>query len=126
MKRFWIGIFILSLLLAGSILIHTTLEKIVFPISSDLDLACKAALSEDWASAQDLAQHAWVRWETFHHLIAAFADHSPMDEVDGLFRELNIYAATRENPHFSATCTHLRFMTSAIAESHRLSWWNLL
>lgn len=126
MKRFWIGLFILAALLGGSIAIHWTLHKIFSPIVADLERASVAALKEDWATAQDLVQHAAVRWEKFHRLTAAFADHTPMDEVDGLFRELRIYAGMRENPHFSATCAHLSFMANSIAESHRLTWQNLL
>lgn len=126
MKRLWIGLSILVVLLAGCCLIHTALARIHDPIAADLEQAAEAALMEDWATARDLAQHASIRWEKFHHFTAAFADHTPMDELDGLFAQLKIYAGMRENPHFSATCTHLSFLATAIAESHRLSWWNLL
>lgn len=126
MKRMRLGLFILAALLAGCCLIHTALDKIHAPIAADLEQAAAAALNDDWATAQDLAQHASVRWERFHRFTAAFADHTPMDELDGLFRELRIYAGMRENPHFSATCVHLSFLAASIAESHRLSWWNLL
>lgn len=126
MKRFWLGLFILASLLGGSLAIHGALVRIYDPIAADLEQASVAALKEDWATAQDLAQHATVRWEKFHRFTAAFADHTPMDELDGLFRELKIYAGMRENPHFSATCAHLSFMATSIVESHQLSWWNLL
>lgn len=126
MKRLWMGFAILAVLLAGSLLIHTALARIHDPIAADLKQSAAAALTEDWDTALDLAQHAAVRWEKFHRFTAAFADHTPMDELDGLFSELKIYARLRENPHFSATCTHLSDLAAAIAESHRLSWWNLL
>lgn len=126
MKRLWIGLSILVVLLAGCCLIHTALARIHDPIATDLEQAAAAALIEDWATARDLALHATTRWEKFHRFTAAFADHTPMDELDSLFAELRIYAGTRENPHFSATCTHLSFLATSIAESHRLSWWNLL
>lgn len=126
MKRLWIGLSLLVVLLAGGCLIHTALARIHEPIAADLEQAAAAALMEDWATARDLAEHAAIRWEKFHRFTAAFADHTPMDELDGLFAELKIYAGMRENPHFSSTCTHLSFLAAAIAESHRLSWWNLL
>lgn len=126
MKRFWIGVLILAVLLVSGCLIRTALMRIHSPIAADLKRSAAAALVEDWDTALDLARHAAVRWERFHHLTAAFADHTPMDEVDGLFAELKIYARQRENPHFSATCRRLSALANAIAESHRLSWWNLL
>ncbi len=126
MKRLWFGLLILAVLLLGSDLICAALTRIHTPISTDLEQAAAAAYREDWSTALDLAQHATVRWEKFRHFTAAFADHTPMDELDELFAELKIYAVTRENPHFSTTCAQLSFLSSTIADSHRLSWWNLL
>jgi hypothetical protein len=126
MKRLWFGLAILAVLLASGYLILNRLDKIHAPIAADLEQAAAAALREDWDTALDLAQHATIRWEKFHRFTAAFADHTPMDELDSLFAELNIYARMQENPHFSATCAHLRFLTTTIADSHRLTWQNLL
>ena len=126
MKRFWLGILVLAVLLGGCCLIRTALEKIHQPIAADLEQAAAAALTQDWATALDKAEHAFVRWEKFHHFTAAFTDHTPMEELDGLFQELKIYAWEQENPHFSATCARISLLAASFAESHRLSWWNLL
>ncbi len=126
MKRFWIGILILALLLAGSILIHQSLRFIHQPIADDLEQAANAALQEDWGTALFLARRASARWYQFHHITAAFADHTPMDELDGLFAQLPVYAQQRENPHFSSTCRQLSFLAQSMADSHKLSWWSLL
>lgn len=126
MKRLLLGILILGVLLVGGILICRALDGIHTPIVADLQRASAAALAEDWASAQDLLEHASIRWDHFHRITAAFADHTPMDEVDNLFRELQIYGRIQELPHFAALCTHAEECIRAILESHRLSWWNLL
>lgn len=126
MKRLWIGLVILSTVLGSSGLIRKGLETIHSPIAEDLNTAAAAALTDDWDTALDKAEHAYVRWNTFHRFTAAFTDHTPMEELDGLFEELKIYARQRDNPHFSATCKRLRFLVFSIPEAHRLSWWNLL
>lgn len=126
MKRLWIGIFILTVLLGGSVAISTAMERIHQPIARDLQQAADRAQQEDWAAALEHFQRAKLRWEKYHNFTAAFADHTPMDEMDTLLSELNIYATERENPHFGATCAHLAFMATAIADSHLLTWWNLL
>lgn len=126
MKRLWIGIAILAVLLAGSLSISFAMEKIHRPIARDLESAAQKALDEDWETALTLFHKANARWEKYHRFTAAFADHTPMDEMDTLLEELEIYAKQQENPHFSATCAHLYFMATAIAESHSASWWNLL
>ena len=126
MKRFWFGLLILALLYAGSLLIHHSLRFIHEPISQDLEQAAHAALQEDWSTALNMARRASARWYQFHRFTAAFADHTPMDELDQLFAQLPVFAQERENPHFSATCLELSTLARAMAESQGLSWWNLL
>ena len=126
MKRLFLGIGILLTLFGGGTVICQALEGIHEPIAAYLQQATNAALSENWASAQDLLEHAAVRWEHFRHFIAAFSDHTPMDEVDGLFRELRIYGRLQEMPHFTALCAHIQECIQSFRESHQLSWWNLL
>ncbi len=126
MKRLWIGVLILAVLLSGSLAISIAMARIHRPIAQDLELAAQEALDGHWSEALALAQQANDRWEKYHRFTAAFADHTPMDEMDTLLEELEVYAKQRENPHFSATCAHLYFMATAIAESHDISWWNLL
>lgn len=126
MKRLWLGLLILVLLLAGSILIQMLLYKVHRSIAQDLEQAALSALVQDWQASISLARTALSRWQRWHHFTAAFADHTPMDELDGLFSQLPVYAQNREDPHFAATCKELSFLANAMAESHRLSWWNFL
>lgn len=126
MKRLWIGILILSVLLAGSCSITLAMERVHRPIAETLGQAAQKAAENDWDAALSLLDQANGRWEKYHRFTAAFADHTPMDEMDTLLQELEIYSRERENPHFSATCAHLSFLAAAIADSHTISWWNLL
>lgn len=126
MKRFWIGISILAVLLVSGWLVQRGMDAIHRPIADDLEQAAQAALDEDWETALSLAQRAHARWEKYHHFTAAFADHNPMDDLDGLFAELEIFAQEREMPHFAAVCLHLQQLADAMAESHGINWWNLL
>ncbi len=45
------------------------------------------------------AREAWGR---SRHLGACFADHTPMEEIDALFAEVEVYAAAREETDFAA------------------------
>lgn len=126
MKRLWLGLVIVAVLLAGGILISRVMPAIHGPIATDLNRAAAAAMAEDWATAQDLLTHASVRWERFRTLTATFIDHAPLDQADSLFRELLTYVRAQEGLQFSAACAHLTACITAIGDSHRLSWWNLL
>jgi len=126
MKRLWIGILILSVLLASGGLSSWAIAGIHAPIALSLHQAEAAALSQDWPQAEQYSRAAYARWQQHWRFTAAFADHTPMDEVDGLFAELQVYCQCREAQHFAATCAHLAQLTEAMAESHSPSWWNLL
>ncbi len=126
MKRLWLGLGILALLLAVSSTVFIAMDRIHSPIAQTLSQAADAAEAEDWENASALAEAARARWERYRHFTAMVADHTPMDELDGLFQELTIYAQAEENPHFSATAQHLSALAAGMAESQKPCWWNVL
>lgn len=126
MTRFWVGLTILAVLLTAGLGVQKLLRSIHQPIAEALEQAAEASLQGDWDKALELSQQANARWEQFYHRTAAFADHNPMDELDGLFAELEIFAAEKEMPHYAALCSHLAKLSRSMAESHNISWWNLL
>lgn len=126
MKRLWIGIVILVILLALGI--GTTLFAIRTHrhISQQLEQASEAALRGKWEEACHLALQAKEQWEHFRHATAAIADHEPMEEIDNLFSQLEVYRVTRQQIPFSTCCASLSVLTNAIGESHAINWWSLL
>ncbi len=126
MKRIIWGCVILGVLLVLAVLFSVQMNRIHAPLSQCLQEAAQAAAEGNWDAAEHLAGNAAAAWERCKHFTAALADHSPMDEIDGLFSELTVYLEEREMPHFAATCRHLAKLTEAMTENHALSWWNLL
>ncbi len=126
MRRLWLGIGILAVLLALSWGVAGAMEKIHTPIAQSLSQAAEAADREDWAQAQTLAEAAKTRWERYWKFTAMVADHTPMDELDGQFEELMVFLEAREHPHFSVTARHLTALAQAMADSQTPTWWNVL
>ena len=126
MKRVWIGVAVLAVLLVAGTVIAWGMNAIHQPIARQLQQAGAAAMAEDWDTALREAAAARDAWNCGWRMTAAFADHTPMDEIDGLFAELEIYAQAREKEHFAATCAHLAQLAEAMAESHSPTWWNFL
>ena len=126
MKRIYAGIVILALLLGAALLFAHLMERIYTPLENTLLEAADAALLEDWRTAEELCRRARDRWERYKRVTAILADHSPMDDIDGLFGELEIYLQQQEMPHFAATCHHLARLSQAMGENHALNWWNFL
>lgn len=126
MKRFWIGICVLVFLLASGIAVSAVFCLAHEPTAQLLQDACEAALEGDWTQATTLCHQAEDRWEAFWRFTAAFADHSPMDEIDSLFAQLEILGMQRNQEQFPALCARISELAEAIADSHRFRWWTLL
>ena len=107
MKRSWIGFVLLLVLLAGGIAATWGMAKCHEPIARDLENAAKTALQGDMAQGEVLMLQAREAWGRSRHLGACFADHTPMEEIDALFAEVEVYAAAREETDFAAGCAAL-------------------
>lgn len=125
-KRFWLGVGILSLFLVLALGITWGMEMIHAPAEQALEQASQKALAGQMEEAVILARQAHARWDTNRKLIASVADHNPMDEVDKLFAEMEIYAQAQESQHFAACCAQLKYLVSSMSDAHTLSWWNFL
>lgn len=126
MKRSIWGVGILIALLILSIAIAKGMHQVHYRISDLLSQAAAAAEQDDWQKADQLARQAEAQWQQHHAFTAAFADHTPMDELDGLFAELIVFLENRESPHFASTCARLSLLAQSMADSHGVQWWNVL
>lgn len=126
MKRLWIGIVLLVLLLAGSIWLTAKFSAMHNNLSETLSAASHAAQQQDWETAFALSDGAKKDWDKHRHLTAAFADHEPLEDLERLFDELEICETLSLHEEYAMVCSHLSRICAAIAESFRLTWWNLL
>jgi hypothetical protein len=126
MKKFVIGISVLSLLLIAGLLVANATEKIYTPVISLLEKATDTALTGNFETARQYAEEAKNLWEKRKNATATVADHTPMEEIDHLFAETDIYARTEEIPHFAACCAQLAVMIRNMGDAHALNLWNLL
>ncbi len=126
MKRLYIGICVLALLLAIGLFISFAMNRMYAPITTLLEDAVAATLREDFSNAKEKAEKAKALWETYKNATATVADHTPMEDIDHLFAEMDIYAKTEELPHFAACCAQLAVMIGDMGDAHKLNLWNLL
>lgn len=126
MARGWLGAGILVVFLVLGLGISMAMDNAHLPTSELLSQAAEKTLNGEFDSAVPLGLEAKDRWERQWNGTAAVADHSPMDDVDALFGEMEIYARTGEEPHFAACCQELAQRLEAIAGAHKFSWWNVL
>lgn len=126
MKRLYIGIAILLFFLISGLFLTCSFGRIHAPLAQTLENASQAAIAGNWENAVCLADSAKTRWETYRNFTAAVADHEPLEEMDTLFSQLEIYEKLRLNVEFAGICTRLSQMAAAMEESQKLTWWTLL
>ena len=126
MKRLWIGVVLLALFLVLGILLTFSFCRIHAPLAQTLEDASRHALSGDWERACASARDAKERWEKYRNFTAAVADHAPLEEMDALFSQLDIYMSLSWKGEFATLCSQLSQMAAAMEESQALTWWTLL
>ena len=126
MKRGWIGVGLLTVILILGFLTSWWMGKTHSRIAVDLDRAAGYALAENWEQAAAYAQKAKNHWQKRWHFSAAFADHEPMENIDSQLSQLSFLASARDEVTFAALCAQLSRQMEAMGEAHSLNWWNLL
>lgn len=126
MKRFWVGVGLLGAMLILGIWTGQRMIRSPMPCAQDLEQAAAQAMAEDWTAAGALSDRARETWEQNRKFSASVANHRVMDEIDALFRELEIYRAREETAAYSAECMYLAERLRDLGNSFRLNLWNLL
>lgn len=126
MKRLWIGVGVLAVVLAAGIALNVAMDRLHTDLSRELDRAGELAMQERWEEAGEVAREAYRRWQDRRRLLAAVVDHEPLEEMERLFSQLWVYRQRQWITEFSAVCVQLARQAEAIGDSHILTWWNLL
>lgn len=126
MRHFWLGTLLLTALLGLSLWVTGTLDAVHAPIVRDLEAAGEAALAGDWDAAGTLAERAETRWTQKRNMVAALSSHSSIEEIESLFRQLQVYLRSGDPVVYAATCRELACLAQATSEAHQFTWWNLL
>jgi flagellar basal body-associated protein FliL len=125
-QRFWIGIIVLAVILVLGILTMLLFSHIHHPLAQQLRESAAAAQAENWEKATALAENARAEWEQYRYLISASADHEPLEQMEYLLDQLEVYAADRQKADFAALCIRLANLAEAMADTQQIRWWNLL
>ena len=125
MKRSWIGLILLLALLAGGTTATWGMRKCHDPIARDLASAAEQAVHGDWAQGEVLMLRARDAWGRSRRFSACFADHTPMEEIDAMFAQVEVYAAAGEEADFAACCAALSKKVESMGQAHGATWWNV-
>lgn len=126
MKRCWIGAGLLLVLLATGIYSTWRMQHCQEPMIQEVLRAGELARQGDWEAAEGHAHQAQAEWDRCWGLSAALTDHEPMEQVNAMFAQLEVYATAQETVNYAVLCAQLGSELDAISDAHRVVWWNLL
>ena len=126
MKRSWMGLGLLGVLLGISLLATAFLTRTHEEVSLELEQSAQCALLGDWENAGLFLRRAKNRWEKWEHIRACLMDHGPAEEIDASFAMLDIYRQAGEAAAYRASCAALLSRLDALSQAHTLTWWNVL
>lgn len=126
MKRCYFGVGLLAVLLLISLGTSWVTDRCHSPISQEMSEAASYALADDWKQAVRCTEQARKHWEQYRKLTAALADHEPMEQIDRLFGELEVWQKAQDAQHCATVCAQLSEAVNAMADAHALTWWNVL
>lgn len=122
MKRLWIGVGLLSVLLLAGILPQLLLVPRQERIARGFSQAAELSRQGKQVQAVEEAQAARSLWLRGRDITAAITDHEPVEQMQLLLLRLE----QAEDPEaFADLCAQLAATADAIADSHRLNWWSL-
>lgn len=121
--RMGLGLGILLFFLIAGLFAAATMKHACDPVAQ---LLKRASAQDNPQLAIELAQEAKQKWDRHSNSIAALADHTPMDEIDSLFAQAISCAENGQTADFSALCSRLSLLVSAVYDAHRLTWWNII
>ena len=126
MSRLWIGIGILIALLVVGIVFLWLSNDFHRDITAILEQAGQAAMAENWQLAEQKLQEGQNKWNRYRRFLSAITDHEPMEEMDSLFSQLELFGQCRLKVDFIAVCNSLSHLAEAVDEYHSLKWWSIL
>lgn len=121
MKRIWFGAALLAALLILGFGSSSLMERTHLAQAEDLTRAAELALEGNWSGAENFTGAARREWDKKRPLIAALSDHGPMDQIEGLFSQLETFAQAEDAVSYSSTCVYLARQLEALGKSHSLT-----
>ena len=126
MKQLWYGTALLVFLFAAGLFLGNHLENAWAQPIRDLGRAVDAAMEENWDLASALVTRAEKDWQHHRGITAALVHHSPLEEIDRDFSQLEAFIRMEDTVQFSALCAALGQDLENLQQSGRFRWWNLL
>lgn len=126
MKRVWVAVNLLILILAGTLAHSFYIESFTHDLSLLLEAAESEAEKGAWDKAEELTQIARDKWESRGTYLHITLRHDETDEIHTGFREVAEFIQCQEGGEYSAANARLIACLELMAEAEQLTVKNIL
>lgn len=126
MKRLWISVGLLLLLLGGSLFNAWYAKELTDTMGEQLRLAQQMTQTGQWEQALDLTQEVYDHWESRHFYLHSTMRHSDTDQILRGFRTVMEYLRLQEPDQYNAANADLITQLELLAEMEQPSVVNVL
>ncbi len=126
MKRLWIAVTIVMLMLAGSLVNAWYAQSLTDGMTEQLAQAQELVRQERWEQAADLTQEIYQRWQDHHFYLHSVLRHSDTDQILRGFRAVIQYLDIQEMDQYSAANIDLIAQLELLSEMEQASLVNVL
>lgn len=125
MKRSIYGALMLLVLLITGIFTTWFMGSCHKGVVDSLEEAAVFAENGNWNRVQEKLQQAKADWDDRWGISAALSDHEPMEKINSLFAQAEVWTKARDDTAFLDVCARLCEALQAIGEAHSVAWWNI-
>lgn len=126
MKYLYIGVSLLAVTLAASILTLCALNTRADETAAQLEAAIVAFDQDDWQTATACVEKAESLWNHHKGFLGTLLDHEESDTIQWGLANIRSFAVTGSGEEFRAGCTETAAMIRHVAQMERPYYYNIL
>jgi len=126
MKRLWISVAILFVMLGATLGNSWYLNNLIFGFSQNLTSAHQLASRDDWASARQITGQVTDHWQEHDFYLHVMLPHRDIDDIHLTFQEVEEYLELEEADQYNAANAKLIAQLGLLAEMEQLNLKNIL
>lgn len=126
MKRLWIAVGLLAVLLSGTLLNAYYSQILSDQLTDRLGQAQALARTSQWDQAQSITRQAYQDWQNHHTYLHTFMRHTDTDRILQAFHSVLQYLELQEMDQYASANAELITQIDLLSEMEQVSLVNVL
>ena len=126
MKRLWLSVLLLLVMLGGTLGNSRYINALISDFEEKLTTARALSDDDNWESARALTQQVMEHWQRHDTYLHIMLPHRDIDDIHLTFQEVEEYLKLEETDQYNAANAKLIAQLALLAEMEQLNLKNIL